>query len=290
MTVWIPDGFEYVQPIKADGMGEVHLIRELGSRRLLALKRILPTLTTNDFSKQLFLREMQLLSDVSHKNVVAIEGISTESSELCYWMEFCDGGDARAIAPLSVDEALSVVLDVLEGLEYLEGATVTTRLADGTVSTYQGIVHRDLKPANVLFSGSGTSRTAKIADFGLSKAFEAAGLSGMTVTGDCGGTYAFICRKQLRDYKYAGPEVDVWAAAAVLYFLLTDSLPREFPSTMTPDAAVAYNDPVPIGTRRSDVPDPLASLIDAVLSGDDQPVFQTSSELKQEVQRVQSIL
>ena len=75
---------------------------------------------------------------------------------------------------------------------------------------------------------------AKVGDYGLSKAFDLAGLSGQTCTGAVAGTPAFLPRQQVINFKYARPEVDVWAAAAFLYYLLTVRPPREFPPGMDP--------------------------------------------------------
>ena len=91
-----------------------------------------------------------------------------------------------------------------------------------------GLVHRDITPRNIFISISEDIPSAKISDFGLAKAFELAGLSGNTRTGNFSGTLGFICKQQLINYKYARPEVDVWAAAAVLYYMLTGMPPRDF--------------------------------------------------------------
>ena len=64
-------------------------------------------------------------------------------------------------------------------------------------------------------SGTGSDWVAKLGDFGLAKAFDRAGLSGHSVTGAAAGTFAFMARQQLINYKYAKPEVDVWPMGGV---------------------------------------------------------------------------
>jgi len=71
---------------------------------------------------------------------------------------------------------------------------------------------------------------AKVGDYGLAKAFDAAGLSGQTNTGVAAGQTYFMPRQQVINYKYAGPEVDVWAMAATLYHMLTGNFPATFPT------------------------------------------------------------
>lgn len=143
-------------------------------------------------------------------------------------------------------EALCVVRQVLAGLAHAHRAELPAlRQQDGTATLVRGLVHRDVKPANILLSGSGSDGrpVVKLADFGLAKAFERAGLSGHTRTGAMGGTIPFMARTQLIGYKYAGPEVDVWASAACLYWMLTGATPRDFPQHKDP-IAVALREPV----------------------------------------------
>src|SRR5205807_1423892 len=106
-----------------------------------------------------------------------------------------------------VRTATDIVLQVLNGLEFAHQTDVPVRLADGSHSNAHGVVHRDLKPSNILLSEEGNERITKVADFGLSKAFEMAGLTRLTRTGDVGGTLPFMPRHQFINYRYAKPEV-----------------------------------------------------------------------------------
>src|SRR5207248_2858357 len=124
------------------------------------------------------------------------------------------------------------------------------------------LVHRDVKPQNVLLEGG----TARLGDFGFAKAFELAGLSGHTRTGALGGSWGFMPRAQGLNYRYAPSSVDVWAAAATLYWMLTGATPRDFPAGADPVAIVLRESAVPIGRRDPAVPSGLAAVIDDVLA------------------------
>ena len=94
-------------------------------------------------------------------------------------------------------------------------------MADGSFAKGRGLSHRDLKPGNIFLANVGGKQVAKIGDYRLSKAFDQEGLSGQTMSGNVVGTPYFRSRQQVVDYKYAQPDVDVWAAAGCLYVMIT---------------------------------------------------------------------
>ncbi|MEA2494834.1 MAG: eukaryotic-like serine/threonine-protein kinase [Thermoleophilaceae bacterium] len=163
---------------------------------------------------------------------------------------FSDGGSVATLVAerggrLAIEEAVSIVLQALDGLAYAHTAEIpAVRLADGTIGPSRGLVHRDIKPSNILLAGSGSARAAKLADFGLAKAFDRAGLSSLTSTGARGGTVEFMARTQIVNYRMARPEVDVWAIAASLYWMLTLAVPRDFPPAIDPVAVVLQGETV----------------------------------------------
>src|SRR5262249_20373052 len=156
---------------------------------------------------------------------------------------------------LPPSEAVALVVQALDGLEYAHQAPIPfVRLDDGGYLPGHGLVHRDVKPSNLFLSGSGAERVVQVGDFGLSKAFDDAGLSGLTRTGVTMGTPEFLPRQQVVEFKYAKPEVDVWAAAATLYYLLTGAYPRDFPRGVDRWLAVLQSAAVPIRRRNPSVP------------------------------------
>ena len=124
---------------------------------------------------------------------------------------------------------MPIIRQVLKGLAYAHEVQLSGIPAkDGRKTAVRGLVHRDVKPANIFLQRNPKGVVAKIGDYGLAKAFDLAGLSGHTVAGAVGGTPYFMPRQQVLKFKFARPEVDVWAAAASLYYMLTGNLPRDF--------------------------------------------------------------
>ncbi|GKU94026.1 hypothetical protein SLEP1_g7567 [Rubroshorea leprosula] len=79
-------------------------------------------------------------------------------------------------------------------------------------------MHRDLKPENFLFANKKETSPLKAIDFGLSVFFE----PGQKFNEIVGSPYYMAPEVLRRNY---GPEVDVWSAGVILYFLLCGVLP-----------------------------------------------------------------
>lgn len=273
-------------------MGEVYLAEHVASRRRVALKTLSSQGAMDRYQRDSFQREIENTRALRHPNIVAMYewGFSGDSGFLA--MEYCDQGSAmdllnKAGVPLSVLEALKIVRQVLQGLEYAHHAPIPfVKLRDGGYGPGQGLVHRDLKPANIFLVGATNSYTAKVGDFGLSKAFALAGLSGQTRTGIVAGSPWFMPRQQIENYKGAKPEVDVWAVAASLYFLLTRCPPRDFSPGGDPWQTVLDSNPVPIRTRNPSLPAGLSEVIDWALIDRPAIVCKSAAELARALQSV----
>ncbi len=89
-----------------------------------------------------------------------------------------------------------------------------------------GIVHRDIKPGNILAYREGKRLQIKLADFGLAKVYQDAGLSAMTNERSVRGTLAYMAPEQFRNSRDAGPSVDLFACGSCLFRLLTGEVPN----------------------------------------------------------------
>src|SRR5690606_25709833 len=251
------------------GMGAVYAASRPRTGTRVALKLMLP----HGADEQRFVREARLAETLRHRHVVQQLESGRWHGVFYIVTQLCEGGSVadlmrRAGRPLDVRRAVLITAQALDGLAYAHSVPVPVHLAGGGVVVATGLVHRDISPGNLLFTGG----VVKLADFGLAKAFETAGRSGVTSEGTVGGKARFVPRQQVTGFKQARPEVDVWSTAACLYHMLTCEYPRTFGEPQYDWAVVMGTAPVPIRERNPDVPAALAAVIDRALV--DDPVIE----------------
>src|SRR5215510_3948467 len=120
--------YRIVSKLGEGGMGAVYRATDTKLNRDIAIK-VLPDSFADDPDRLArFTREAQVLASLNHPNIAAIYGVE----ERAIVMELVDGADLRG--PLAPGEALPIVLQLIDALEYAHE---------------KGVVHRDLKPANI---------------------------------------------------------------------------------------------------------------------------------------------
>lgn len=263
------------------------MARDKQTNEEVALKVMRPKVAANQRAVNWFMREVENMKVLKHRNVVGLKEFGYADETFFFTMEYCDGGSVvdlmakRGVSTLPIGEAVVIILQVLDGLTYTHNAEIPhVRLADGSFAKGRGLIHRDLKPGNIFLANVGGKQVAKSGDYGLSKAFDQAGLSGQTMTGNVVDTPYFRPRQQVIDYKYAQPDVDVWAAAACLYVMITGYSSRNLQG-QDPFLAVLQTDAVPVRDRTYAIPQPLATVIDRALIDNPEIYYKSAAKFKQ---------
>jgi serine/threonine protein kinase len=250
------------------GMGAVYLAQRLGGEPSppVALKVMLPRMVVDEEAQGIFIREIEVTRALRHPNIVGLLDFGRHQGRFYFALEYCAGGSAEQLrrrhgGRVPLPSTLHIAVGALEGLAAAHEA---------------GFVHRDIKPDNVLLGEGGVAR---LADFGLAKSFQQAGLSGMTATGTVGGTFEFMPREQLTSYRQARPTTDVWSMAATIYYLLTGQYARDFAAHSDPLAVILRGGVVPLRQRDPSVPEDLAAVVDRALDDEPSRRFPTAREL-----------
>ena len=145
----------------------------------------------------------------------------------------------------------------------------------------KGFVHRDIKPPNMLLEQESDRESVKLADFRLARAYQTSTLSGVTMKGDVAGTIAFMAPAQVNHLRESQPPVDLYAAGASLYWLLTGSQIYDLPRGLSQQILMVLQDPpVPIRSRRPDLPARLAAVIDRSLAREPDQRFADAKDMR----------
>ena len=262
-------GYRLGKKLGVGGMGAVYLAERLKDGHLAAVKVMLAKVAVDEKAREGFQREIEVLKELRHPHIVDLIEHGSAGSAFYFVMELCRGGSLMDLLEkrgkvMSVAEAGPLMLEVLDGLGHAHA---------------RGYVHRDLKPANILLADEG--RGAKVSDFGFAKSFDKAGLSGMTQTGTTAGTWPFMPREQLINFKYVKPVSDVWSIGATLYYMLTGALPRDMPMGRDPIDIVLENRIVPVRDRGRSVPDRVAEVVDRSVAAKATDRYPSAVEFRQ---------
>ncbi|MBQ4513101.1 MAG: protein kinase [Anaerolineaceae bacterium] len=286
-------GYDNVKKLGEGGMGTVWKVRNRKTGKDFALKTILPKVGMDENARKLFMREADICKCLDHKNVVKGYETGDANGTLYILMDLCEGGSVDDLieqkgGKLSIELATWIMLQVLSGLDYVHNMDIDVLVKAGLfrgmkeVNTI-GVVHRDFKPGNVFLSDTSDHPVAKVADFGLAKAFNTAGKSQVSKTGSIKGTPVFMPKQQAMNCKYAKPEVDVWAAAASFYYMLTGKFPKDFYSGKNPWQVIILEKAIPIRKRNSAIPEKMAAVIDKALVEDPSIGYKSAAALRRDL-------
>ncbi|MGB3511272.1 MAG: protein kinase [Microcoleaceae cyanobacterium] len=278
--------YTIIKQLSTTECSQDYLTLDERSGELLVLKIMLPQVSVSQRARVMFLQEVANTKALHHAHIVQLRDYGYFNGIFFLTFEYCQGGSVVDLmkqngGKLSVDKAVKIILQALDGLEYAHNAPIPyLKKADSSFSQGKGLVHRDLKPNNIMLANVGGASVAQIADYGLAKAFDFAGLSGQTMSGLTTGLPVFVPRQQVISFNYAKAEIDVWAMAAILYNMLTGTYPRDFVDR-DPFLVVLQTNAVPIRERDASIPKKLAEIIDLALTDTPDIYFKTAGEFKQ---------
>ena len=263
--------------------GTVHAATHRNGTRA-AIKILHPRLLEDEEHVARFLREGYIANLLGHHGVVAVLDDDRAEDGLVYLvMELLDGTCLAELierrAPFSVAEALDITDKILDVL---------------SVAHEKGVVHRDIKPGNVFVLRDGA---IKVLDFGIACARgkrdgHGSALANPTRPGTIIGTPGFMPPEQARGRtELIDARTDLWAAAAVLFAMLTG---RRLHAGATPTEELAramLEAAPPVRTVLRSLPEVVARLVDHGLAFHRERRFQTAQRMQGAVRfALQSVL
>ena len=265
-------GYEIIQTIGCGSMGTVFKAEQLSMNRPVALKILRQELTTDAEAVQRFLREARAGGQLSHPNIVRIYDMNQAEGYHFISMEYVPGGDVGSLTDREGPLAPERVIDI---------ATQTCRAI--VHAHAKGVIHRDIKPTNLLLGRDGL---IKVADLGLAKSLDAAGISSITTTGTTLGTLAYVAPEQLIDARTADVRADVYSLGATCYHLLAGQPPFTGTRMAKVAHAVRTKQPPPLRSFRTDLSPALDDAVTRAMAKDPAQRFQTAHDLLAALQAV----
>lgn len=173
-----------------------------------------------------FDREVAIMKEVTHSNLVLFYGVVSVSRPFCIITEFCGGGCCFEFLHNSDDEVElaygqthKMCLDVAKAIHYLHSFTPK-------------IIHRDLKSLNLLLATPvqkpEDAPCVKVSDFGLSRMQDSAGDGGETwgKMTNAAGTCHWMAPEVVEGTIY-DEMVDVYSYSMIMFEIICREIPFE---------------------------------------------------------------
>ena len=259
--------YEIGREIGQGAFATVYLAMDARHDRQVAVK-VLNAEQGSDTGELRFVREIRMLARLQHPNILPLHDSGHVEALLYYLMPYISGETLRVRInrerQLPIDAAVQICCEAADGLSYAHA---------------QGIIHRDIKPENILLSGG----HAVIADFGIARAIDVAGVQALTRTGMGGpGTPAYMSPEQLLGDQPLDGRTDIYSLGCVLYEMLVGKPPftgkEGFVKRFT-------ESPPPPSSLRKDVPRWLDAVISRMVARNPEQRYGRAEELVRDLSK-----
>ncbi len=255
-------------------MSTVWLALDTRLNRRVAIKFLSDNLADAE-ARRRFQREAQMASSLNHPHIVSVHDVGEFEGRQYLVTEYVDGGTLKDW----VKERHRTPKEVAELL---------IGVADGLAAAHQaGILHRDIKPMNILVARNGY---AKLADFGLAKLAENAGIDlaanspeGATRPGLILGTIAYMSPEQASGQSLDSRS-DIFSFSVVLYEMLAGKRPFDGRTDLEVLTMIIHGDPPPLS---EDTPATYRNIVEKALEKNPAERYQSMREIVLDLKRAQ---
>jgi eukaryotic-like serine/threonine-protein kinase len=217
MLVGKPYGpFTIDKELGSGAMGTVYRGRFTKTGQIMAIKVMAPGIgSTNAGAVDRFEREIVVLKQLNHPNIVRFYGAGKQQGARYFAMEYIEG------------ESLDKVMARRDRMTWEEVVALGQQLCSALQHAHeQGIIHRDLKPSNIMVLPDGT---LKLTDFGIAKDTD---LEALTQTNCTVGTAAYMSPEQCKGQSDLTHKSDLYSLGVLFYELLTGRKPFKADNAM----------------------------------------------------------
>ncbi|MDX2198030.1 MAG: serine/threonine-protein kinase [Phycisphaerae bacterium] len=266
-------GYQLMGEISRGGQAVVYRARQNGTQRDVAIKVIRLPSTANTSVLARFEREVHILGQLKHSNVVTILDSGQTRGLLYYIMDYVDG--------CNLDEYLD-----LHKPDIHDRARLFAKIcAAVSVAHLRGVTHRDLKPSNVRVDAAGEPH---VLDFGLAKVKELDGSSaGHTLTGDFVGSLPWASPEQVEGRpEHLDIRTDVYSLGVMLFQALTGRRPYDVSGPLREAMErICQTEPPSVRGLNRAVDDDLSAIVARCLRKKPDERYQSAGDLQRELER-----
>ena len=259
--------YTIVRQLGFGGAGEVWRAKDERLGRDVAIKVLLPHLSTDAEKLRRFAEEARAAGTLNHPNILTVYDVGEHDGTPYLVSECLEGRSLRErlkAGPMAVSEATSVALGVAQGL---------------AAAHERGIIHRDLKPENTFLKSDGG---IKLLDFGLAKlklpAANSTASADDTAMSMIAGTAAYMAPEQARG-ESPDPRSDLFALGVMMYEMLAGQHPFRGASVFETLHAILTKDPADLLDVNDRVPPALARIVMRLLQKAPDARFQSARDL-----------
>ena len=208
MSKVLANRYELFERVGEGGMSVVYKAKDRLLNRFVAIKILKPEFIGDQKFIESFRRESQNAASMSHPNIVNIYDVGREGNIHYIVMELIEG------------RALSDYIHEQGPMAYPKVIALSKQVASALAFAHKNhIIHRDVKPHNIMITPNGT---AKITDFGIAKAVNAATI--VDNTDGIVGSVHYFSPEQARG-GYVDEKSDIYSLGIVMYEMLTGQVP-----------------------------------------------------------------
>ncbi|HRQ73164.1 MAG TPA: serine/threonine-protein kinase [Phycisphaerales bacterium] len=270
-------GYIVVREIHRGGQGVVYQAIHKGTKRKVAIKVLLEGALAGPRERTRFEREVEILAQLDHPNIVAVHDSGLAEGRFYYVMDYVSGQTLDVYLSqhdLSMPEVLAMFVKICEAVN---------------AAHLKGVIHRDLKPANVRVDAKGEPH---VVDFGLAKVAtgemsDEAQPRLMTMTGQFIGSLPWASPEQAQGMpSMIDVRTDVYSLGVVLYQALTGRFPYQVIGAMRDVLDnILRAEPARPSTIRRQINDEVETIVLKCLSKQRERRYQNAGELARDLER-----
>jgi serine/threonine protein kinase len=275
--------YRILERIGQGGMGVVYKAEDTRLGRAVAIKFLPESMARDQQALDRFQREARAASALNHPNICTLFDIGEFEGRPFLVMELLEGQPLNrriGVRPLPASDVLAFGLHIADALD---------------VSHAKGILHRDIKPGNLFVT---TRDQVKILDFGVAKlsaeryqlATDASTVdmsnAPLTTPGSAVGTVAYMSPEQALG-KEIDARSDLFSLGVVLYEMATGRLPFQGATTAAVFDGILHMEPMAPSRLNPQIPAGLDAIIQRALDKDRELRYQTASDFRADLKRLQ---